>query len=123
MIRPIMPVTFPVDDAASSMSLITMGMKVSQGAAGPVALNANIQRQARRLYFGSIPYGVSEKEISEFVNRTMRELDIASGKLEPVIAVQINHDKNYAFVEVFSIFLRCSFALQKRQQLPWHLMG
>ncbi|CAG8578720.1 17337_t:CDS:10 [Acaulospora morrowiae] len=73
--------------------------KVSQGAAGPVAQTASLARQARRLYVGNIPYGIDETGLSEFFNSTMVQLNITTAPGNPVIAVQINHDKNYAFVE------------------------
>ncbi|CAG8554815.1 11178_t:CDS:2 [Ambispora leptoticha] len=73
--------------------------KVSQGAAGPVAQTASLARQARRLYVGNIPYGIDERGLSEFFNSTMIQLNITTSPGDPVIAVQINHDKNYAFVE------------------------
>ncbi|KAG9295782.1 hypothetical protein G9A89_009011 [Geosiphon pyriformis] len=90
-----------------SRAALMMGMthelpprpKVSQGAAGPVAQTASLARQARRLYVGNIPYGIEERALSEFFNSTMITLSITTSPGEPVIAVQINHDKNYAFVE------------------------
>jgi hypothetical protein len=38
--------------------------------------------------------------LSDFFNSTMVQLNITTAPGNPVIAVQINHDKNYAFVEV-----------------------
>lgn len=73
-------------------------IRVTQGAAGPAAINATLARQARRLYVGQIPYEVDEKAVEEFFNSTMQQMSLAEGKC--VVAVQINHDKNYAFVEV-----------------------
>ncbi|CAJ0904125.1 11006_t:CDS:10 [Entrophospora sp. SA101] len=73
--------------------------KVSQGATGPVAQTASLARQARRLYVGNIPYGIDENGLSEFFNSTMLQLNITTAPSNPVTAVQINHDKNYAFVE------------------------
>ncbi|ORX95423.1 hypothetical protein K493DRAFT_219234 [Basidiobolus meristosporus CBS 931.73] len=73
--------------------------KMSQGATGPAAQNASLARQSRRLYVGNIPYGINEESISDFFNATMLELNITTGTGKPVVAVQINHDKNYAFVE------------------------
>ncbi|ORX95524.1 hypothetical protein K493DRAFT_219056 [Basidiobolus meristosporus CBS 931.73] len=73
--------------------------KVSQGAAGPAAQNASLARQSRRLYVGNIPYGINEESIADFFNATMLEHNITTGSGNPVVTVQINHDKNYAFVE------------------------
>ncbi|CAO0796197.1 unnamed protein product [Mucor circinelloides] len=72
-------------------------IRVTQGAAGPVALNATLARQAKRLYVGQIPFGIDEKPMADFFNETMEKLHLAD--TTPVLAVQINHDKNYAFVE------------------------
>jgi splicing factor U2AF subunit len=72
-------------------------MRATQGAAGPVALNATLARQAKRLYVGQIPFGIEEKPLADFFNATMEQLRLAD--TTPVTAVQINHDKNYAFVE------------------------
>ncbi|KAJ2158824.1 hypothetical protein GGF46_003477 [Coemansia sp. RSA 552] len=57
------------------------------------------QRQARRLYVGNIPYGVEEDSIATFFNELMVRLNIAPADELPVQNIQINHDKNYAFVE------------------------
>lgn len=38
----------------------------------------------------------------DFFNQTMAQLNITTGVGSAVIAAQINHDKNYAFVEVRS---------------------
>ncbi|KAI9274354.1 hypothetical protein BDA99DRAFT_497251 [Phascolomyces articulosus] len=72
-------------------------VRVTQGAAGPVALNATLARQARRLYVGQIPFEIDEKGMADFFNSTMQSLATEEG--DPVVSVQINHDKNYAFVE------------------------
>ena len=73
-------------------------VRVTQGAAGPVALNATLARQARRLYVGQIPFEIDEQGMADFFNSTMQNLATEEG--DPVVSVQINHDKNYAFVEV-----------------------
>ncbi|KAI8874755.1 hypothetical protein K501DRAFT_234669 [Backusella circina FSU 941] len=72
-------------------------VRTSQGAAGPVALNATLARQSKRLYVGQIPFGLEEKPMADFFNATMKQMQLAD--TTPVTAVQINHDKNYAFVE------------------------
>ncbi|KAJ2881819.1 hypothetical protein IWW38_005742, partial [Coemansia aciculifera] len=57
-------------------------------------------RQARRLYVGNLPYGVDEDGIKSFFNDLMVRANIAPADELPVQNVQINHDKNYAFVEL-----------------------
>ncbi|CAG8587806.1 3369_t:CDS:10 [Cetraspora pellucida] len=99
---PIIPGMDPSRAAAMLMGMtheLPPRPKVSQGAAGPVAQTASLARQARRLYVGNIPYGIDENGLSEFFNSTMVQLNITTAPGQPVIAVQINHDKNYAFVE------------------------
>ncbi|CAG8508006.1 11388_t:CDS:10 [Racocetra persica] len=99
---PIIPGMDPSRAAAMMMGMtheLPPRPKVSQGAAGPVAQTASLARQARRLYVGNIPYGIDENGLSEFFNSTMVQLNITTAPGQPVIAVQINHDKNYAFVE------------------------
>ncbi|KAJ2660625.1 hypothetical protein IWW48_002834 [Coemansia sp. RSA 1200] len=57
-------------------------------------------RQARRLYVGNIPLGIDEDSIAVFFNDLMVRLNIAPREELPVQNIQINADKNYAFVEV-----------------------
>jgi len=64
------------------------------------AINPHQSRQARRLYVGNIPQGVTEIELAEFFNTAM----FAAGATKDnnpasVIAVQMNHEKNFAFIE------------------------
>jgi splicing factor U2AF subunit len=72
--------------------------------AGPALAsnNPHLLRQARRLYVGNIPFGTSESQIGDFFNQAF----LQSGALKtpglPVVAVQVNHEKNFAFVEVRS---------------------
>ncbi|TPX66071.1 hypothetical protein SpCBS45565_g04719 [Spizellomyces sp. 'palustris'] len=84
---------------ADLFGIRTDGMKLSQGAAGPIAQSASIARQARRLYVGNIPYGILEDALMDFFNQTMAQLNITTAPGNAVIAAQINHDKNYAFIE------------------------
>ncbi|KAJ2776912.1 hypothetical protein GGI15_004689 [Coemansia interrupta] len=56
-------------------------------------------RQARRLYVGNIPHGIDEDGIAVFFNDLFVRMHIASAGEMPVQNIQINHDKNYAFVE------------------------
>jgi splicing factor U2AF subunit len=77
--------------------------------------NPNLSRQSRRLYIGSITPDVNEQNLADFFNGKMIEMSIGTGAPgNPVLAVQCNYEKNYAFVEVcisHSQFnrLACSF--------------
>ncbi|KAF9266914.1 hypothetical protein L218DRAFT_896143 [Marasmius fiardii PR-910] len=62
--------------------------------------NPNLSRQSRRLYIGSITSDVTEQNLAEFFNQKMAEMNIGTGAPgNPVLAVQCNYEKNYAFVE------------------------
>jgi hypothetical protein len=63
--------------------------------------NPNLSRQSRRLYIGSITPEVTEQNLADFFNVKMEEMKIGTGGPgNPVLAVQCNYEKNYAFVEV-----------------------
>ncbi|XP_045592873.2 splicing factor U2AF 50 kDa subunit isoform X1 [Procambarus clarkii] len=66
-------------------------------------VGSTITRQARRLYVGNIPFGVTEEEIMEFFNQQMHLAGLAQAAGNPVIASQVNLDKNFAFLEFRSI--------------------
>ncbi|XP_037928663.1 splicing factor U2AF 50 kDa subunit-like [Teleopsis dalmanni] len=71
-------------------------------AAVPV-VGSTITRQARRLYVGNIPFGVTEEEMIDFFNQHMHLSGYAQAAGSPVLACQINLDKNFAFLEFRSI--------------------
>ncbi|CAH7678551.1 splicing factor U2AF subunit [Phakopsora pachyrhizi] len=83
--------------------------KPAQGQSGPVAQTQSFARQARRLYVGNILHTANEMNVAEFFNAKMKELGMMCKNNEdgsaitisenPVVAVQVNHEKNYAFVE------------------------
>lgn len=56
-----------------------------------------------RLYVGNIPFGVTEEEMMEFFNQQMHLSGLAQAVGNPVLACQINLDKNFAFLEFRSI--------------------
>jgi len=59
-----------------------------------------ISRQARRLYVGNIPFGVTEEQMMSFFNEQMTVTGLTQAEGQAIIAVQINLDKNFAFLEV-----------------------
>lgn len=71
-------------------------------AAVPV-VGSTVTRQARRLYIGNLPFGVSEEEMMDFFNQKMHLSGLAQADGNPVLACQINLDKNFAFLEFRSI--------------------
>ncbi|KAF9072301.1 hypothetical protein BDP27DRAFT_426288 [Rhodocollybia butyracea] len=70
-----------------------------------IGSNPNLSRQSRRLYIGSITPEVNEVNLAEFFNQKMGEMGLgtttggSNGTGPPVLAVQCNYEKNYAFVE------------------------
>ncbi|KAF7496001.1 Splicing factor U2AF 50 kDa subunit [Sarcoptes scabiei] len=69
----------------------------------PVPIGSTITRQARRLYVGNIPFGCSEDEMIDYFNQQMHICGFAQAPGNPVLACQINLDKNFAFLEFRSI--------------------
>ena len=82
--------------------------------------NPNLSRQSRRLYIGSITPEINEQNLADFFNEKMKEMDICTGAPgNPVLAVQCNYEKNYAFVEVsrcrqLSVYCADRFAVPQR---------
>lgn len=73
-----------------------------------MAPGLSYSRQARRLYVGQVTLEANEANVAAFFNAKMRENGFAVDKKDgaigvqapdPVVSVQVNHDKNYAFVE------------------------
>lgn len=91
--------------------------------------NPNLSRQSRRLYIGSITPDINETNLADFFNGKMKEMNIGTGTSgNPVLAVQCNYEKNYAFVEVCTprLFYApkshrfwISSAVQKMPLLQW----
>lgn len=69
--------------------------------------NPNLARQSRRLYIGSITPEINEQNLADFFNLKMKEMNIGTGESgNPVLAVQVNYEKNYAFIEVGPVTFR-----------------
>ncbi|XP_039595269.1 splicing factor U2AF 65 kDa subunit-like [Polypterus senegalus] len=66
-------------------------------------VGSQMTRQARRLYVGNIPFGVTEESMADFFNAQMRLAGLSQAPGNPVLAVQINQDKNFAFLEFRSV--------------------
>lgn len=71
--------------------------------AAVAVVGSTVTRQARRLYIGNIPFGVAEEEMISFFNQQMHISGLAQTTGNPVLACQINVDKNFAFLEFRSI--------------------
>lgn len=88
---------------AATVPIPESSMAAAAAAAALPAVGSTITRQARRLYVGNIPFGVTEDEMMEFFNQQMHLSGLAQAAGNPVLACQINLDKNFAFLEFRSI--------------------
>uniref|UniRef100_A0A9R1SP64 Splicing factor U2AF subunit n=2 Tax=Cyprinus carpio TaxID=7962 RepID=A0A9R1SP64_CYPCA len=66
-------------------------------------VGSQMTRQARRLYVGNIPFGITEESMMDFFNAQMRLGGLTQAPGNAVLAVQINQDKNFAFLEFRSV--------------------
>ncbi|KAI0980816.1 hypothetical protein GJ496_006431 [Pomphorhynchus laevis] len=82
--------------------LVDRDLAINTAAATPV-LGSHVVHQSRRLYVGNIPFGVAEQEMMDFFNQQMTLAGLNQSPGNPIIAVQINLDKNFAFLEFRSI--------------------
>ena len=73
---------------------------------------------ARRLYIGNIPFGITEDLMINFFNDKMQESRLCSAPGYPVLAVQINMDKNFAFVEVMTSVSTVAFTQRNHNMFP-----
>jgi len=71
---------------------------------------STISRQARRLYVGNIPFGVTEDAMMDFFNNQMNMAGLAQADGNAIISCQVNLDKNFAFLEFRSVD-ECTHAL------------
>ncbi|XP_055732141.1 splicing factor U2AF 65 kDa subunit-like isoform X2 [Salvelinus fontinalis] len=66
-------------------------------------VGSQMTRQARRLYVGNIPFGITEEAVMDFFNAQMLLGSLTQAPGNPVLAVQISQDKNFAFLEFRSM--------------------
>lgn len=64
---------------------------------------AQATMQARRLYVGNLPFGITDDLMIDFFNAKMRESNLVKQPGNPVLACQINLEKNFAFLEFRSV--------------------
>lgn len=62
-----------------------------------------LTRQARRLYVGGIPFGITEMEMAEFFNNQLMSANLNTAPGAPIMSAQINSEKNFAFLEFRSV--------------------
>jgi len=97
----ITPLQYKAMQAAGQIP--TQAVQPSNADSATPVMGSAITRQARRLYVGNIPFGVTEEEMMEFFNQQMHLSGLAQAAGNPVLAGQINLDKNFAFLEFRSI--------------------
>jgi len=66
-------------------------------------MNPQQTRQARRLYIGNIPSNVTEPELAQFFNAAMSTAKLTKEEGNAIVAVQMNFEKSFAFVELRSM--------------------
>uniref|UniRef100_A0A0K0E5Q9 Splicing factor U2AF subunit n=1 Tax=Strongyloides stercoralis TaxID=6248 RepID=A0A0K0E5Q9_STRER len=66
-------------------------------------IGPSVTCQSRRLYVGNIPFGCNEQTMLDFFNQQMTLCRLSQAPGNPVLACQINLDKNFAFIEFRSI--------------------
>jgi len=83
---------------------LTEGNVVNMGLASTEypSIGNTVSRQARRIYVGNLPLGVTEEGMMEFFNEQIKLKEYTQAG-DPIIAVQINTDKNFAFLEFRSV--------------------
>src|ERR1700733_5715235 len=100
--QPVPGTLAPPIDAPVPNAPVSFPQAAAFGGAG--GTNANMARQSRRLYVGSITYEANEDNIAAFFNAKMIETGLGTGAPgDAVIGIQINHEKSYAFVEVSQV--------------------
>lgn len=80
-----------------------MALGADPMAGASMVAGANPIRQSKRLYVGNIAFDCSTAMLAEFFNGKMTEQGLAAQMPgDPIIDVQMNQEKSYAFVEVSS---------------------
>jgi len=96
IVAPARPIAIP-----TGSQIGIMASSFGTPAIGGVMIGGSqVQRQARRVYVGGIPFGVTEEEMLNFFNDIMISRKLSPTPGNPIIAVQINVEKNFAFLEM-----------------------
>ena len=64
---------------------------------------SNSTRQARRLYIGSIPLGITSETMVAFFNAELLARGLCQSVGEPVVCAQVNSERHFAFIELRSV--------------------
>lgn len=88
------------DIAPSALELTTLNLIPQPATTGiSSTMNPHLSRQARRLYVGNLPSGVSDMELADFFNTALATAGVVKPNTNAVIAVQMNREKAFAFLE------------------------
>lgn len=91
----------------AALAIVTGGRAAAAAASGGLSGSKTIPpaltRQARRLYVGNIPFGCTDDDMIEFFQTNMATCNFVTQPGNPVLACQINLDKNFAFLEFRSV--------------------
>lgn len=95
---------FPTSAAGQIPSTIMpeAGGNPAIAAAAVPVVGSTITRQARRLYVGNMPFGVTEEEVMEFFNQQMHLAGLAQAAGNPVLACQVCDYERLTLFEVFA---------------------
>jgi len=94
----------PMEAVRAAAAVINATLAVKQPGQSKSALTTPaLTRQARRLYVGNIPFGCTDEDLIEFFRSNMEACNFIKGSGNPVVACQINLDKNFAFLEFRTI--------------------
>ncbi|CAG0881031.1 unnamed protein product [Cyprideis torosa] len=101
----VMPAALSAPSPLKPLDVPKLVVSTSDAAEAEVVpvVGSTITRQARRLYVGNIPFGVTEEDMMEYFNQQMHLTGLAQAAGNPVLACQVNLDKNFAFLEFRSI--------------------
>jgi len=91
---PSFPVQMPYVPHGSNLPLPGMPLPMPGG----MDPQSHLYRQAKRLYVGNLPEIVSETDMTHFFNDLYARNRFGAG--DAVVSVQLNREKNFAFLEV-----------------------
>ncbi|XP_032825862.1 splicing factor U2AF 65 kDa subunit-like isoform X2 [Petromyzon marinus] len=88
---------------ATPLLLPSVAGEVPAAPTQALVVGSQMTRQARRLYIGNIPFGATEEAMLMFFNTQMKLAGLNQAPGDPILAVQVNLDKNFAFLEFRSV--------------------
>ncbi|VDN97209.1 unnamed protein product [Rodentolepis nana] len=103
-------VSFLLNSAGSNNALSDLFGSATRGLVGstcnqtsPPPNFTNTTRQARRLYIGSIPLGITPENMVAFFNTELQARGLCQSVGDPVVCAQVNSERHFAFIELRSV--------------------